>query len=183
MLLQRLRRQSRAASTSASLGTGSITISDDLAIGWFPLSRFVVAVAVLGALSLFLARTRVGRAFRATSDDPEAAQLMGIDNRTVYAVALGLAVRHDRPRRRVQRGPDAVLRGDGPELLIYAFEAVVIGGLGSLWGTLAGGVILGVAQTIGAESNSGGSSSSATSCSSPCSSSARPACSDPRTRT
>ena len=136
---------------AGDISTASIQITDDLAIGWFPLLRFGVAVAVLGALSLFLARTRLGQAFRATSDDPEAAQLMGIDNRVIYAVALALA------------GATIALAGvfngiqtqfapaDGPLLLIYAFEAVVIGGLGSLWGTLAGGVILGVAQTIGAE--------------------------------
>ena len=113
--------------------------------------RFGVAVAVLGALSLFLARTRLGQAFQATSDDPEAAQLMGIDNRVIYAVALGLA------------GATIALAGvfngiqtqfapaDGPLLLICAFGRRDRGPRFPLWGTLAGGVILGVAQTIGAE--------------------------------
>ncbi|MGD9701967.1 MAG: branched-chain amino acid ABC transporter permease [Acidimicrobiia bacterium] len=134
-----------------SISTASIRITDDVAIGWFPLLRFAVAIAVLGALSLFLARTRLGQAFRATSDDPEAAQLMGIDNRVIYAVALGLAGATIALAGVFNGAQTQFAPADGPLLLIYAFEAVVIGGLGSLWGTLAGGVILGVAQTIGAE--------------------------------
>lgn len=150
-LLLRVYEANPRALNVGHLGTATIRITDDLGIGWFPLIRFLVAVAVLSSLSLFLSTTRLGRAFRATADDPEAARLMGIDNRTIYAIALGLA------------GATIALAGvfngaqtqfgasDGPLLLIYAFEAVVIGGLGSLWGTLAGGVILGVAQTLGAE--------------------------------
>ena len=150
-LLLRIYSPTPRGLNAGSIATASIRVTDDVAIGWFPLVRFVVAVAVLGALSVFIAGTRLGRAFRATSDDPEAARLMGIDNRVVYAVALGLS------------GATIALAGvfngiqtqfaaaDGPLLLIYAFEAVVIGGLGSLWGTLVGGIVLGVSQTIGAE--------------------------------
>lgn len=131
--------------------TESITITDDVAIGWFPLTRFVVAVAVLAALSLFLARTRIGQAFRATSDDPETARLMGIDNRVIYGVALGIAAATIALAGVFNGAQTQFSAADGPLLLIYGFEAVVIGGLGSLWGTLAGGVVLGVAQAIGAE--------------------------------
>ena len=152
VLLQRYGANVRSLDVG-SLRSGSISISDDLAIGWFTLSRFLVAVAVLGLLSLFLARTRVGRAFRATSDDPGAAQLVGIDNRTVYAVATGLAFATVAIAGVFNGAQTTFSAASGPELLIYAFEAVVIGGLGSLWGTLAGGVILGVAQNIGAEWN------------------------------
>ena len=74
------------------LETSSITINDQISIGWLPLITFLCGVGVLGALALFLKRTKLGRAFRATSDDPEAARLMGIDNRRVYGVALGIAV-------------------------------------------------------------------------------------------
>jgi branched-chain amino acid transport system permease protein len=120
-----------------------------ISIGWFPLITLLVAIAVLGLLSLFLYRSRLGRAFRATSDDPETARLMGIGNRQIYAVATGLAL--------VTVALAGVLLGvrgsfdpfAGPVRLIYAFEAVIIGGLGSLWGTLAGGIVLGVAQGIG----------------------------------
>lgn len=138
-----------------SLSTASIAITDRISIGWFPLLRFLVAVAVLVALSIFLSRTRMGQGFRATSDDPEAARLMGIDNRVIYAIALGLAGATIALAGVFNGAQTQFAAAQGPELLIYAFQAVVIGGLGSLWGTLAGGVILGVAQTIGAEINPG----------------------------
>ena len=136
------------------LETNSITINDQISIGWLPLITFLCGIGVLGALAMFLKRTKLGRAFRATSDDPEAARLMGIDNRRVYGVALGIAV--------VTVALAGVLLGAqssfdpfiGPSRLIYAFEAVIIGGLGSLWGTLAGGITLGVAQALGREYNS-----------------------------
>ena len=99
-------------------------------------------------------RTALGRAFRATSDDPETAQLMGIDNRRIFAVAMGLALVVVRHRRRFYLGVRANFDPTiGPARLLYAFEAVIIGGLGSFWGTLAGGIIIGVAQTIGARIN------------------------------
>ena len=133
------------------LGTASIRINRQISIGWLPLVTFLCGVGVLGALALFLRHTRTGRAFRATSDDPRAAQLMGIDNRRIYAVALAISL--------VTVALAGVLDGartsfdpfHGPALLIFAFEAVIIGGLGSLWGTLAGGVTLGVAQAIGTQ--------------------------------
>jgi branched-chain amino acid transport system permease protein len=131
------------------IATKSIKITDDISIGWLPLITFLCGVGVLAALALFLKRTPLGRAFRATSDDPAAAQLMGIDNRRIYAVATGIAM--------ITVALAGVLGGAkssfdpfiGPANLIFAFEAVIIGGLGSLWGTLAGGIVLGVAQAIG----------------------------------
>jgi branched-chain amino acid transport system permease protein len=133
----------------------SIKVTDQLSIGWFPLTTFIVAVAVLAALSLFLARSRAGRAMRATSDDPGAAQLMGIDHKRVYALALALsfatvALAGVFLGIRTQFDPFA-----GSASLIFAFEAVIIGGLGSVWGTLAGGLVLGVAQTTGAQAQPG----------------------------
>jgi branched-chain amino acid transport system permease protein len=148
LLLERYTANQRRLDVGA-IEQKSIRISDDVAIGWMPLITFLVAVGVLAALSLFLHRTQTGRAFRATSDDTEAARLMGIDNKRIYAVALGISV------------ATAALAGvflgiktqfdpsSGPIRLIFAFEAVIIGGLGSLWGTLAGGITLGVAQTVG----------------------------------
>jgi branched-chain amino acid transport system permease protein len=133
----------------------SIKFTDQLSIGWFPLTTFLVAVVVLAALSLFLARTRSGRAMRATSDDTDAARLMGINHKGVYALAMALsfatvALAGVFLGIRTQFDPFA-----GSVSLIFAFEAVIIGGLGSLWGTLAGGVILGVAQTTGAQAQPG----------------------------
>jgi len=95
----------------------------------------------------------MGRAFRSVSDDPVTAQLMGVDNRHVFAVAMGLALAVCAVAALflgVRANFDPSI---GPARLIFAFEAVIIGGLGSLWGTLAGGVILGLAQTVGAEIN------------------------------
>jgi branched-chain amino acid transport system permease protein len=137
------------------ISTASIRLTDDVAIGWFTLTRFLVAVAVLAMLSLFLARTRLGRAFRATSDDPEAARMMGIDNRVIYGLALGLAGATIALAGVFNGAQTQFSAADGPLLLIYGFEAVVIGGIGSLWGTLAGGIVLGVAQTVGAEIDPG----------------------------
>ena len=95
----------------------------------------------------------MGRAFRAASDDPETAEIVGIDRRRTYALAMGLALAIATLAAfflgaRANFDPTI-----GPSRLLYAFEAVIIGGLGSLWGTLAGGIVLGVAQTVGAAIN------------------------------
>jgi branched-chain amino acid transport system permease protein len=131
------------------LSTSSITIAGQLAIGWYPLIVFVVGVLAIALLQLVFSRTALGRAFRATAEDQETVRLMGIDNRHTYALAvasafgiIGLAG--------VFLGIRTTFSPDiGPGRLLVAFETVVIGGLGSLWGTLVGGVILGVAHTIG----------------------------------
>ena len=111
---------------------------------------FAVAVACIAGLQFLFYRTRLGRAFRAVSDDLDTAELMGIDNRKLYALAFAIAM--------LFTALAGVLFGirtifaplSGPIRLILAFEAVIIGGLGSMWGTLIGGVILGLAQAIGA---------------------------------
>jgi branched-chain amino acid transport system permease protein len=140
---------------AGALETMSIPLPGGLAIGVLPLLMFAVAVAVIGALQLLFYRTELGRAFRATSDDRETAQLMGIDHAHLFAVAMAIALAVC-----ALAGVFLGIRGifdpsSGPPRLLFAFEAVIIGGLGSLWGTLAGGVILGVAQGIGAEIDPG----------------------------
>lgn len=132
---------------SASVSLGGITV------GVMPLLTFGSAVAVIVVLNQIFYRTALGRAFRVTSDDPVTASLMGINPRGIFAMATGLAM--------VVVTIAALYLGMrsnfdpsiGPARLIYAFEAVIIGGLGSLWGTLAGGIIIGVAQTLGAAIN------------------------------
>jgi branched-chain amino acid transport system permease protein len=131
--------------TTASWQIGGLSVS---ALGLLVL---VVAVLLFAALQLFLSRTRAGWMMRATAEDADAAELVGIDSRSVYARATAIAV------------AIAALGGlflgirsvfdpvSGPTQLIFAFEAVVIGGMGSLWGTLLGGLALGVAQTVGAQ--------------------------------
>jgi branched-chain amino acid transport system permease protein len=134
---------------AGTIETKSLRVTDGVAVGWFPILILVVAVAILVGLQLFISRTRLGRAFRATSDDPVTARLMGINDRNIYSVVMAVAFATVAIAGvflgiRQTFGPT-----DGPAQLIFGFEAVVIGGLGSLWGTLVGGVILGVAQTLG----------------------------------
>ncbi|MEI6229755.1 MAG: branched-chain amino acid ABC transporter permease [Actinomycetes bacterium] len=134
-----------------SLAGASIQITPDIAVGVFPLITFIVGVLVIAGLQLYLAKTTTGRAMRATSDDREAAALMGIDHRNLYALATAIAIGLVGLAGvflgvRTQFNPTF-----GDVTLIFAFEAVIIGGLGSLWGTLWGGIILGVAQVVGAQ--------------------------------
>jgi len=139
--------------SAGGLESASIALAPGLAIGVVPLMTLAAAIAVIVGLNQLFYRTAMGRAFRAVSDDPAIAQLMGVDNKRVFATAMGLAL--------AVGAIAAVFLGVranfdpsiGPARLIFAFEAVIIGGLGSLWGTLAGGVLLGLAQTIGAEIN------------------------------
>jgi branched-chain amino acid transport system permease protein len=137
--------------SAGALETSAWRISDELSIGALPALIFVVAVLLLGGLQLFLSRTPLGRAMRATADDPGTAELVGIDARRVYATAAAIAL-----ATAALAGAFFGMRSSfdptlGPAQLIFAFEAVIIGGLGSLWGTLVGGIILGVAQAVGAE--------------------------------
>src|SRR5271166_2471685 len=131
------------------LQSASLPLGGGIAIGVMPLICLVSAIAVILLLNGVFYRAAVGRAFRATSDDVEIAQLMGINNRSIYALTMGIslavcAIAAFFLGTRANFDPSA-----GPARLLYAFEAVIIGGLGSLWGTLAGGMVLGVAQTVG----------------------------------
>jgi branched-chain amino acid transport system permease protein len=154
IIIQNLLLETFSADTQrlpvGALGGASIQLADGLAIGWFPLLAAVVGVLVIAGLGQFLARTRTGRAMRATSDDQEAAQLMGIDNRRLYAVATAIALGTVAIAGVFLGSRSTFDPAAGATTLIFAFEAVVIGGLGSLWGTLVGGVVLGIAQALGA---------------------------------
>lgn len=132
---------------TASVDLGPVTL------GVMPMLTFASAILVIVALNQLFYRTALGRAFRATSDDPVTASLMGIKPASVFAVATGIAmivVTIAALYLGMRANFDPTI---GPARLIYAFEAVIIGGLGSLWGTLAGGIIIGVAQTVGAAVN------------------------------
>jgi branched-chain amino acid transport system permease protein len=131
----------------------SVPLAGGIAVGIMPLLSLVAAAAVILILSFLFYRTGLGRALRATSDDSETAQLMGIDNHRIYAVAMGLAMAVCAVAAFFLGARAPFDPAIGPARLIYAFEAVIIGGLGSLWGTLAGGIVIGVAQTIGARIN------------------------------
>jgi branched-chain amino acid transport system permease protein len=136
---------------AGSLTTSSWQVAGGLSVSALGLTILVVAVLVFGALQLFLSRTRAGWRMRATAEDADAAELVGIDSRGVYARATAVAV-----AIAGLGGLFLAIRSvfdplSGPTQLIFAFEAVVIGGMGSLWGTLVGGIALGVAQTLGAQ--------------------------------
>jgi len=129
----------------------SIKLHDQLSIGWFPLIVFVIAIVMIVALQTFLGRTRLGRAFRATSDDQEAASLMGINNRHIYALAMAIALAIVAVAGYLMAVRTTFDPTQGSVRLIYAFEAVIMGGMGSMWGTLLGGIVLGLAQTLGSQ--------------------------------
>src|SRR5580692_1416895 len=133
-----------------SLQSASLPLGGGIAVGVMPLIGLVAAIAVILLLNALFYRTAVGRAFRATSDDVEIAQLMGINNRSIYALTMGIALAVCAIAGLFLGARANFDPSIGPARLLYAFEAVIIGGLGSLWGTLAGGIVLGLAQTIGA---------------------------------
>ena len=154
LLLQIFTADSRKLQAGA-LETGSITLAPGVSIGVLPLLTFGAAIVVIAGLQLLFYRTELGRAFRATSDDQDTARLMGIDDSHIFgqAMALSLAVvAVAGVLLAVRTNFDPAI---GPARLLFAFEAVIIGGLGNLWGTLAGGIVLGVAQAIGAQIDPG----------------------------
>jgi branched-chain amino acid transport system permease protein len=140
---------------AGGLETLHVDLPAGVAVGVLPCLMFMVAVAVISGLQLLLYRTGLGRAFRSVSDDQEAAQLMGINNAHLFGLAMALSlsiVSIAGVFLGIRTNFDPSI---GPTRLIFAFEAIIIGGLGDLWGTLVGGVILGVAQTLGAKINPG----------------------------
>ena len=140
---------------AGAVETSSIQITEGLSIGIFPLITLITAILMIVGLQQLFNLTRLGRAFRATSDDSTTAQLMGINHKHIFGLAMGLAlglVAIAGVLMAVRSNFDPSI---GPTKLLYAFEAVIIGGLGSLWGTLIGGIILGVAQNIGAKIDPG----------------------------
>jgi len=134
---------------TASFSVGGLTL------GVLPVLTFVVAVAAIGALQWIFYHTPLGRAFRAVSDNQDIAQLMGLNKAHVFGLAMALALAVTAVAGIFLGIRTSFDPSIGGGRLIFGFEAVIIGGLGSLWGTLAGGVILGVAQTVGAKIDPG----------------------------
>jgi len=138
-----------------SLEVVSFALPGGLALGAFPLLMLAISVAILGGLQSLMFHTRLGRALRATSDDIKTASLMGVRTPHLFSIASGLALATVAVAGVFSGIRASFIPTNGPDWLIFAFEAVIIGGLGSLWGTLAGGIILGVAQSIGAHFSPG----------------------------
>jgi len=131
------------------LNTASVALPAGLAIGVLPVVIFALAVLATGALQWLFNGTRLGRAFRAVSDDKEIAELMGLNSNTIYALATAIAFVLIALAGVLQGMRTTVSPADGPLLLLFAFEAVIIGGMGSFWGTLVGALLLGLTQQIG----------------------------------
>jgi len=134
---------------TAGLNTQSLQIHEGLTIGVLPLIIFIVAIVIAFAMQWLFAGTALGRAFRATSDDGDTARLMGVESHHIYALATAIAFVLIAIAGTLQGMRTTVAPADGPALLIYAFEAVIIGGMGSFWGTFVGGIVLGITQVIG----------------------------------
>ena len=134
---------------TASVPVGGLTL------GVLPLLTFAIAIAVIASLQFIFYRTALGRAFRATSDNSDIAQLMGLNKAHVFGMAMALALAVTAIAGILLGVRTSFDPSVGGARLIFGFEAVIIGGLGNLWGTLAGGVILGVAQTVGAKIDPG----------------------------
>jgi len=143
----------RGYGVGSSIESSSFKIGS-LQFGWLPVAIFVVAVIVLLALQYFLSASKYGRMIRAVADDREAALLSGINARHVFGIAAALAFATVGLAGVAFAMSGTVAPTDGTDtILLFAFASVVIGGLGSLWGTLLGGIVLGVAQEIGAQIN------------------------------
>jgi branched-chain amino acid transport system permease protein len=138
-----------------AIETATITLGGGINIGVLSLLTFAAAVALVLALDVLLYRSRIGARIRAVSDSVTSANLVGLPSAHIYAVAMGIVgvtVAISAGFMSVWTNFDPT---SGPSRLLVAFEAVVLGGLGSLWGTLLGGIIVGVAQSLGAQFDAG----------------------------
>ncbi len=154
-LLQFVNADSRSIGTGNAIISGSWKVTSSITIGYLPLLILGVAVVILLVLQYFLSRSRYGRAIRAVADDREAAQMSGVSYRHVFGIAAAIAFG--------TLGLAGIAQGMYSQfapttgtttILLFAFAVVVIGGLGSLWGTLLGGIVLGIANQIGGQINS-----------------------------
>ena len=153
-LLQFVNADSHSLGVGNSIITKSFSIGSQIQIAYLLVLIFAVAVAVLLGLQYFLSSSRYGRMIRAVADDREAAQLSGVDYRHVFGIAAAIAFGTVALAGIAYGMYSQFAPTTGTDtILLFAFAAVVIGGLGSLWGTLLGGVVLGVAQQIGAQIN------------------------------
>lgn len=153
-LLQEIASADYRSLDAGTVETASLAIGP-IQVGWLPVGILASALLVYAALQRLIAHTRFGRIVRATVDDPEITALMGVDTRRVYAAGMVLSM--------AIVGFAGVLYGirssfnpqAGGSQLLFAFETVIIGGMGSIWGTMAGGMALGIAQTVGYQLHAG----------------------------
>jgi branched-chain amino acid transport system permease protein len=148
-LLQELFSADPRSIETGGLNTASLALPSGIAVGVLPLIVFAIAVGATAALQWIFGGTRLGRAFRAVSDDREIAELMGLSAARIYALATAIAFALVAVAGVLQAMRTTVSPTDGPQLLLFAFEAVIIGGMGSFWGTLAAALLLGITQQVG----------------------------------
>ena len=133
------------------LETATVALGHGINVGLFQVLTFIAAVALVAVLDFLLYRTGIGAKIRAVSDDVAAADLIGLSSGRIYAIAMGISF----VTVGIAAGFMSVWTNfdpaSGPTRLLIAFEVVVLGGLGSLWGSLAGGIVLGIAQSIGGQ--------------------------------
>jgi len=134
---------------SAGLNTASLQLPGGVTLGVLPVLILFLAITTTSGLQWMFNHTALGRGFRAVSDDLEIAQLMGLNAKRLYAYATGIAFMLITMAGVLQGIRTTVSPSDGPMLLLFAFESVIIGGMGSFWGTLAGALLLGITQQIG----------------------------------
>jgi branched-chain amino acid transport system permease protein len=153
-LLQFFTANNRGLGVGQGIVTASFSISSQIQIAWLLVIIFILAIVVLLGLQYYLSSSKYGRLIRAVADDPEAAQLSGVDYRHVFGVAAAIAFGTVALAGVSYSMTTVIDPTTGTDtILLFAFAAVVIGGIGSLWGTLVGGIVLGVAQQIGAQIN------------------------------
>ncbi|MCC6949683.1 MAG: branched-chain amino acid ABC transporter permease [Bradyrhizobiaceae bacterium] len=136
-----------------SLSGGTLSVASvslgPIHAGVLPVIVLACAVLLTGGLDLVLRYTAFGRGLRASAADHNAATLSGVNTKEVYALATAIAVGILGMAAVFQAMRTTIAPPDGGAQLIYAFEAVIIGGMGSIWGAFTGSMILGVAQVVG----------------------------------
>jgi branched-chain amino acid transport system permease protein len=134
--------------TAGGLARQSIQIGS-LSIGVLPLITLGLAILFFVVLQLVIARTRFGRAIRATADNRDVARLMGVKPTRVFNITMGLSLALAAVAGMLLAMRATFTPFSGLSNLLVAFEVIVIGGFGSFWGALLGGFLLGLAQLIG----------------------------------
>lgn len=132
-----------------ALASKNVITTDVLSISASYLTSFIIAVVIIVALSVVMQKTNFGRSIRATSDDAMAAELMGVNTKLAYAAAMVICMGITAIAGTLVGSTFVFYPSSGTQYLILAFGVVVIGGMGSLIGTLAGGIVLGLAQLLG----------------------------------
>jgi branched-chain amino acid transport system permease protein len=149
IVVQNLLQETFTADTRSLRAENISQIGFDIggvSIGLLPLVSAGVSAGLFALTHAVIASTHYGRQSRAVADDPSTARLVGVDDKNFFAIVFAAVLY----AIRTPFSPTA-----GPDRLLYSFEAVVLGGLGNLWGTFFGGLVIGVAQLFGARVSSG----------------------------